>query len=142
VYAIEDSSDDRLLFETACRAAKVPLEWHCAESSSQGMAHLKSLVELSRTQRVRWPDLVMLDVFMPAFSGLEVLKFIRSQPELKTLPVIIFTGSISAQLALEAYEGGANSFIIKPFICGNLLHFDFISSMVAYLSLYFGTARF
>jgi CheY-like chemotaxis protein len=114
VYHIEDSFDDRLLFETACKMACVPMESDFAESSTQGIAYLRSLVERSHTQPVRWPDVVVLDIFMPAYSGLEVLKFIRASPELRTLPVIIFSGSINSELALEAYNLGANSFIIKP----------------------------
>jgi CheY-like chemotaxis protein len=77
-------------------------------------SYLESLVTLSRTQSVRWPDLVVLDIVMPGENGLKVLEHIRSRPELRPLPVVIFTGLPTELRMEEAYRLGANSFLEKP----------------------------
>jgi CheY-like chemotaxis protein len=60
------------------------------------------------------PKLVLLDLKMPKVSGMEVLEKIKSDPHLKTIPVIILTSSkVDPDIKL-AYDLGANSYIVKP----------------------------
>jgi CheY-like chemotaxis protein len=114
VFHINDNTDDQVLFQAACKKANVPIHWHVAESAERGISYLESLVALSKSQSVRWPDLVVLDIVMPGDSGLKVLEFIRAKPELRLMPVIIFTGLPTAARVDEAYKLGANSFLEKP----------------------------
>ncbi|HYA78967.1 MAG TPA: response regulator, partial [Candidatus Nitrosopolaris sp.] len=65
------------------------------------------------TLRVERPDLVILDMIMPKLSGVEVLKFIRSQPNLSSLPVAIFTNAFMDELAQAAIEIGVQQTVIK-----------------------------
>src|SRR5437588_5789082 len=89
ILHINDSTDDQVLFQAACKKAGVPLEWQVADSAERATAYLESLVLLSRTQAVQWPDLVVLDIVMPGASGFQVLEYIRQTTELRLLPVII-----------------------------------------------------
>src|SRR5580765_6491234 len=91
VFHINDSTDDQVLFQAACKEANVPFQWHVAESAERGLSYLSSLLALSKTQSVRWPDLVVLDIVMPHASGLKVLEYIRATPKLSPLPVVILT---------------------------------------------------
>ena len=59
------------------------------------------------------PDLVVLDMIMPKMSGVEVLKFIRSQPTLGSIPVAIFTNAFMDELAQAAIEIGVQQTVIK-----------------------------
>jgi CheY-like chemotaxis protein len=59
------------------------------------------------------PDVVVLDLMMPRFTGVDVLKFIRSQPELKTLPVVVLSNSYMNQLAAEAAALGVQKALLK-----------------------------
>ena len=59
------------------------------------------------------PDLVVLDMIMPKLSGVEVLKFIRSQPGLSSIPVAIFTNAFLDELAQAAVEIGVQQTVIK-----------------------------
>lgn len=59
------------------------------------------------------PDLLLMDLWMPALSGDQILKIIRSSDDLKNLPVIILSASVDGKEISE--EAGANSFIPKPF---------------------------
>ncbi|MEX0704485.1 MAG: HD domain-containing phosphohydrolase [Planctomycetales bacterium] len=60
------------------------------------------------------PDLVLLDIHMPGLSGLEILRAIRTDPELSTLPVVILTASSTSRNKLEVLEGGATDLLAKP----------------------------
>ena len=114
VFHINDSTDDQVLFQAACKKAGVPLEWQVADSSARAKEFFESMLSLSRTQAVQWPDLVVLDLVMPGGSGFQVLEYIRNKPELSALPVIILTGIASIERMEKAYGLGANSFHEKP----------------------------
>jgi PAS domain S-box-containing protein len=59
-------------------------------------------------------DLILLDIFMPILSGIEVLKRIKSSDDFKHIPVIMITGLNKANLMTDSFEAGASDFIIKP----------------------------
>ena len=59
------------------------------------------------------PDLVVLDLMIPKFSGVDVLKFIRSNEQLKTTPVIIFSNSYMSDMAQAAAVAGADKALLK-----------------------------
>ena len=114
VFHVNDSTDDQVLFQAACRKGNVPFNWHVADSAEKGISYLRTLVEHARKMPVCWPDLILLDVVMPIRSGLEVLKFIRATPELKHLPVVIFTAALQPDCEKESLRLGANLFLVKP----------------------------
>lgn len=62
------------------------------------------------------PDIVLLDLQLPQVNGIEVLKFIRATPELKTLPVIVFTNAYLGNMVQSAWKAGANRCLTKA-IC-------------------------
>jgi CheY-like chemotaxis protein len=70
-------------------------------------------VEATRMLRANRPDLVVLDLMMPRLSGVDVLKFIRTQPDLKATPVAIFTNAFMTELADAANELGIQRGIVK-----------------------------
>jgi two-component system response regulator len=135
VFHINDSTDDQVLFQAACKEANVPFHWHVAESAERGLSYLSSLLTLSQTQSVRWPDLVVLDIVMPGGGGLKVLEHIRSTPKLSPLPVIILTGHPTAAVHEAALKLGANSFYEKP------LDFQKLVQLVTSLYNIWSTAR-
>src|SRR6476646_7467140 len=92
VLHINDSTDDQVLFQTACKHAEVPFNWHVADSAEKGVSYLDTLVKLDKSHSAAWPDLVVLDVVMPGDNGFAVLEYIRKTPALHRLPVVIFTG--------------------------------------------------
>lgn len=114
VFHVNDSTDDQVLFQTACKRAEVPFHWHVAESAERGISYLDSLVNMSREQSVRWPDLIVLDLGLPGVSGLQVLRHIRKTPELQLLPVVILTAHGEPALVEQALQAGANSYHTKP----------------------------
>ncbi|MCL1844043.1 MAG: response regulator [Defluviitaleaceae bacterium] len=69
--------------------------------------------EAAKSQK---PDLILLDVIMPGLSGYDVLKLLKSDDELKHIPVIMITGKKSDESESEGYALGAVDYITKPFI--------------------------
>ena len=60
------------------------------------------------------PACILLDIKLPTISGLELLSWIRKQPHLRRVPVIMFTSSLLPGDINKAYDLGANSYLIKP----------------------------
>lgn len=75
-------------------------------------------VEAAHKQK---PDLILLDLKMPAGTGQSVLKAVRSHPETKNIPVIVITALPSGALEKEIKEAGAEAFFRKPFNMEKLL---------------------
>jgi CheY-like chemotaxis protein len=60
------------------------------------------------------PAVVMLDLKMPKVDGIEVLRQIKGDPQLKTIPVVVMTSSREEQDLVRSYELGVNAYIVKP----------------------------
>ncbi len=60
------------------------------------------------------PMVVLLDLKMPKVDGLEVLRRIKTDPVLKTIPVVILTSSREEQDVVESYNLGVNAYVVKP----------------------------
>ena len=60
------------------------------------------------------PDLILLDLNLPGTDGREVLTAIKSDPELKRIPVVVLTTSQYDQDVIAAYDRGANAYLVKP----------------------------
>jgi two-component system, response regulator len=60
------------------------------------------------------PAVMMLDLKMPKVDGIEVLRQMKSDPQLKSIPVVILTSSREEQDLVDGYQLGANAFVVKP----------------------------
>jgi CheY-like chemotaxis protein len=68
------------------------------------------------------PGLLLLDLKMPKIDGLEVLQIIKSDAQLKTIPVVMLTSSREEQDLLRSYELGVNSYVVKPVDFADFMH--------------------
>lgn len=76
------------------------------ETATDGVAALGRLKSIN-------PDVVVLDIMMPKFSGLDVLKYLRGQPGFQTLPVIVMSNMFFGSEQREAAGAGANRVLPK-----------------------------
>lgn len=60
------------------------------------------------------PDVILLDIMMPDISGLEVLRFIRREPDLASIPVIILSAKSMPTDIKTGFEAGASMYLTKP----------------------------
>ncbi len=80
------------------------------ENGEQALAVLEGV----RLQASARPRMVLLDLRLPLVDGLEVLRQIKTSPELRDIPVIVFTTSAGPRDMQDAYANFANSYLIKP----------------------------
>ncbi|MBC8094898.1 MAG: response regulator [Akkermansiaceae bacterium] len=78
------------------------------------IAYLKRTGRYASADEFPKPAVLLLDLKMPKVNGFEVLQWIRLQPALKELLVIVISGSDGLKEVAHAYSLGANSFIVKP----------------------------
>jgi CheY-like chemotaxis protein/DNA-binding Xre family transcriptional regulator len=110
VTLIEDVQSDMLLFKKALQKIEGDVVLHHIDDAEMVMDFLQNH---STKYGKRRPDIVILDLSMPKVSGMQLLKFIKRNPRLMDLPVIILTNSISKKELQEAYKLGAAGFIQK-----------------------------
>jgi len=115
VFYVEDNPDDIKLTSLAMRKAGLAVQLETATDGDQAIAALKDRSPSDL------PDCILLDLKLPCSSGLEVLAWIRSQQHLKRLPVIMLSSSLLSNDINQAYELGANSYLLKPADLGSLI---------------------
>jgi chemotaxis family two-component system response regulator Rcp1 len=89
-------------------------------SVEDGVEAMAFLDRRGKYAEVLRPDLVILDLSLPKKDGLAVLASIKARPELRRIPVVIFSTSQLAKDIVRSYELGANCYVSKP---GNLKDF-------------------
>jgi two-component system, chemotaxis family, response regulator Rcp1 len=111
ILLVEDSLSDVELTVEAMRDAKVANELSVVADGVLALAFLRNEGQYAQAPR---PDLVLLDLNLPRKNGIEVLAEMRSEPRLRTIPVVVLTTSKAESDVLRSYELGANCFITKP----------------------------
>ena len=114
VLLVEDDEDDVFFVQKAFSKAGVTNRLDVTRDGQQAIDYLSGTGEYSDRAAYPLPAVVILDLKLPRVWGMDVLKWIREQPGLRALPVIIFTGSDDALDAQDAFRLGANSYFQKP----------------------------
>ena len=78
-------------------------------------------IEALAVARARQPDLILSDVMMPGLDGFSLVRTIRSDEELKTLPVILLSARAGEEARIEGLGSGADDYLIKPFSARELI---------------------
>jgi chemotaxis family two-component system response regulator Rcp1 len=110
ILLVEDNEGDILLTREALEEARIINKVSIARDGMEAIRFLKSQPPFSSSM----PDLILLDINLPKMNGTEVLGIIKSDPELKRIPVIMLTTSSSEKDILASYDNYANCFITKP----------------------------
>ena len=111
VLLAEDNEFDVHLTEAALRDATVPNRVSRVADGEAALAFLKRLGEHSQAPR---PDLILLDLNLPKMDGFQVLEAIKGDPELRSIPVIVVSGSDREADIARAYGLQASAFVVKP----------------------------
>ena len=111
ILLVEDSPTDALLTKRALAEARLINRLHHVEDGAQALAFLRRKPPFAGVPR---PDLILLDLNLPKKDGREVLEEIKTDEELKIIPVVVLTTSRAEQDVLRSYRLHANCYITKP----------------------------
>lgn len=108
ILLVDDNNLDVDLFERAIRKTTSNVKLDMAKDGEQALAYFKHW-----EAGAQLPIVILLDLKMPKVNGLEVLRALKSHPRFKTIPVVVMTSSNETADIQEAYDLGANSYIMK-----------------------------
>ena len=111
ILLVEDSPGDIRLAQEALKESKVRNKLFVVEDGVEAMAFLRQQGKYSGAPR---PDLILLDLNLPRKSGREVLSEIKTDEDLKRIPVVVLTVSRAEEDILKSYDNHANCYITKP----------------------------
>jgi CheY-like chemotaxis protein len=114
ILLAEDEEDYVLLIRHAFSKANIPNPLYVVWNGQEAISYLKGEGKYSNRDEYPLPDLLLLDLKMPRVNGFEVLAWIRQQPGLSSMRVLVLTSSDEIRDVNEAYRLGANSFLVKP----------------------------
>ncbi len=109
ILAVDDELDVLLIVKTTLQS-----EGYEVETASDGTDALALAREVS-------PDLILLDMMMPGMSGLDVLRELKADDSICTIPVIMLTGLSEKDKIQKALVSGTDYYIVKPFDHQDLL---------------------
>lgn len=111
---IEDTENDVLLIQRAFIKAKILNPLLIVKTGEEAIAYLQGEGRYRNRAEFPLPSLILLDVKLPGMDGFEFLRWIRQQPGLATMRVVVLTSSDLMRDVNLAYQLGANSFLVKP----------------------------
>ncbi len=114
ILLVDDGECDLLLLRRAFGKADFNNPLQEARNGAEAIAYLQGEGAYADRSRFPLPALVLLDLNMPMKNGFDVLSWLRTQPALHHLTVIILTASLRSEDVERAFELGANAFLVKP----------------------------
>ncbi|WP_262177572.1 response regulator [Haloarcula laminariae] len=111
ILLAEDNPGDVKLTEKALEKGNVLNNLHVVNDGVEAMAFLRQEGEYDSAPR---PDLLLLDLNMPRMDGQEVLAEMKSDEDLRRIPVVVLTSSAAEEDIVESYDHHANAYLTKP----------------------------
>jgi CheY-like chemotaxis protein len=113
ILLVEDSSRDAEMALNALDSEQLANEVVHVRDGAEALDYLHRRGEFAE-RRPGQPALVLLDLKLPKVDGLEVLRQIKGDPELKVIPVVMMTSSREERDLLQSYQLGVNAYVVKP----------------------------
>ena len=114
ILIAEDDADDRVLTKDAFDESRLLNEVHFVEDGEELLNYLERKDKYGDAELAPRPNLILLDLNMPKKDGREALKEIKSNPELRRIPIVVMTTSKAEEDIFRSYDSGASSYITKP----------------------------
>jgi two-component system response regulator len=111
VLLIEDDPGDIELTQAALTKSKLRINLNTVSDGEEALAYLHQEGDYSQSPK---PNLILLDLNLPGLSGREILQAIKSEQQLRHIPVVVLTTSDAEQDVLKSYESGASCYVNKP----------------------------
>ena len=114
ILMADDDPDDRLMTQEAFAECRLRNPLKFVTDGEELLDYLNRRAPYDDDQAYPMPGLVLLDLNMPRKDGREVLREIKADPRLQSIPVVILTTSKAEEDVVRSYKDGVNSFISKP----------------------------
>jgi len=114
ILMADDDADDRALTKEALEEGHLINTIRFVEHGEELIEYLKRTGRYAPPADAPRPGLILLDLNMPRKDGRAVLKEIKSDPDLRTIPVVVLTTSKADEDVYRSYDLGVNSYIVKP----------------------------
>ena len=114
ILMADDDADDRALTKEALIEGRLMNTIRFVEHGEELIEYLKRIGRYAPPAEAPRPGLILLDLNMPRKDGRAVLKEIKSDPDLRTIPVVVLTTSKADEDVYRSYDLGVNSYIVKP----------------------------
>jgi CheY-like chemotaxis protein len=114
ILMADDDPDDRTLTQEALLDARLINDIRFVEHGEELLDYLRKQGKYAPPADAPRPGLILLDLNMPRKDGRAVLKDIKSDPALRTIPVVVLTTSKADEDVYRSYDLGVNSYIVKP----------------------------
>ena len=114
ILVADDDADDCLMIKDAFLENKLANDLRFVKDGEDLMDYLRRNAEYASPEKSPRPGLILLDLNMPRMDGREALKAIKSDPKLRSIPIVILTTSKAQEDVYRTYDLGVSSFITKP----------------------------
>ncbi|MBF0384496.1 MAG: response regulator [Candidatus Omnitrophica bacterium] len=114
ILLVEDNEADAKIALRAFGEAKVKNRIFVAKDGQEALEYLTATGKYISRREFPFPDIILLDINLPKLSGLELLKKIKSSPQLRAVPVVMLSSSEDEKDIRESYLSYASSYIRKP----------------------------
>jgi CheY-like chemotaxis protein len=114
ILVADDDAEDRMLVKDALDESRLANQVHFVEDGEELMDYLRNQGKYSDKTKYPSPGLILLDLNMPRKDGREAVKEIKSDPNLRVIPIVVLTTSKAEEDILKTYDLGVSSFITKP----------------------------
>jgi two-component system response regulator len=114
ILLVDDDKDDVFFFQYALETAGVDNPLQIAVNGQQAIDYLAGTGQYADRVKFPLPGLVLLDLKLPIKTGLDVLRWVQTQPHLAGVVVVVLTSSSEPVDVESAYALGARSYLIKP----------------------------
>ena len=120
ILIVEDEEHDVEFLRRALHRAGVANPVQCVSNGEQAIAYLSGDGEYADRTRYPVPVVMVTDLKMPQMGGLELLRWVKSNPKYRVIPTIVLTSSTSEADVLDAYTHGVSGYFVKPVRFGDL----------------------
>jgi CheY-like chemotaxis protein len=114
ILLAEDREDDIILVQRAFEKGGIRNPLFVVRDGQEAIDYLTGVFPFSDRDRFPIPALLLLDLKMPRADGFDVMRWLKTQPGLAPLRVVVLTSSEDVRDVSKAYQLGANSFLVKP----------------------------
>jgi len=130
ILIVDDDPADQFLVQEAMKCANLNYDLRLVSDGDEAIEYLYRRGRYADQRKAPRPDLILLDLNMPRFSGRNVAKALKNDAQLRRIPIVVLTTSGQEEDVEELYGIGINAYMQKP------MHFDQFTAALRDLSAY------